>query len=135
MNNDLLVTTVTEKQLVAAIKTSCKQTMSNKEGKPGLLIPAGFTYIINNQGDLLSMSIKDKPIDINNPSNKEYTACYDIFVAREDGEYPELAPKGVVKSYNFDKDKTASDYLRGKDKIIVKDDGRVQILKPLNVIA
>ena len=135
MNNDLLVTTVTEKQLVEAIKVSSKQTMTNKEGKPGLLIPAGFTYTINNQGDLLSMCINDREIDINNPTNKEYTACYDIFVARADGEYPELAPKGIVKSYNFDKDKTASEYLRGKDKIVVKDDGRIQIVKPLNVIA
>lgn len=134
MKNDLLVTSVTEKQLIEAISSASKRTMSNEDGKPGLLIPSGFSYKINNKGDLLSMKIGGENIDINNPRQKIYSACYDIFVARGDGEYPEMKPMFDTKRFNFDKDKTTIDYLKGKDKVDVIDDDRLQIIKPLNIL-
>ena len=130
MKNNLLITKITEKQLVNALKHSCKQTMT--EGKPGLLQGSGFIYTMNKQGDLLELNILGENININNPSDsKEYTACYDSFVAKKDnGEYPDLVPTKEVKEYPFDKDKTAIDYIRKNslDNLVVKDDGRLTIV-------
>lgn len=134
MKNDLLITKVTEKDLVEALRNSSKKTMEDKEGKPGLLIPSGFNYKIDNKGNLLSMNIGDRKIDINNPSNRVYTASYDSFVAKENGEYPELFPKFPVQKFDYDKDTTTINYLKDKDKIDIIDDGRLQIIKPLNIL-
>ena len=134
MKNDLLKTTVSEKQLVDAIQNACKKTLEDKEGKPGLLIPSGFSYKINTNGDLLEMKIGDNKIDINNPAQKLYSATYDIFVAKKGGEYPELYPAFDVERFTYDKDKTTIEYLKGKDRIDVVDDGRVHVVKPLNVL-
>ena len=134
MKNDLLVTKVTEKQLVDAIKNSSKKTMNNKNGKPGLLHVSGMTYKIDTQGNLLHMTIGDNTIDINNPSNKQYTACYDTFVAKKDGEYPELVPPFPVQSFTYDKDQTTIEYLKDEDEISVINDNRLQIVKSLNIL-
>ena len=133
MKNDLMVTTITQKQIVDAIKNSCKKTMLQKTGKPGLLMFSGIKYKIDKLGNLLELIIGEDKIDINNPTNKQYTACYDIFVGKKDGEYPELYPQFGVQMYDFDKDKITADLLRQKENIIIKDDGRLQILKSLDI--
>lgn len=138
MKNKLLKTTITQKQLVDAIKQAAKETMSDKEGVPGLLHVSGVKYKIDKQGNLLEMSVLDKngnysPIDINNPSQDvKYSACYDDFVAKEQGgEYPLLAPKFAVENFDFDKDETLARHLSkltNKDNLVVTDDKRIEIV-------
>ena len=134
MKNDLLVTKITEKQLVDAIKMASKRTMTNAEGYPGLLMVSGLSYKIDKNGELLELNrVEDEtktPIDINNPSNKVYTACYDVFVARKDGEYPEMFPQFPVERYKYDKDTTAIEYLKGKENLEVVNDERIKIVTP-----
>ena len=138
MKNKLLRTKVTQKQIVEAIKAAAKQSMTSSGGEPGLLQVSGLTYKINDKGDLLEMNFVDKngnktPIDINNPSDTiTYTAAYDDFVAREDGEYPLMAPRFNVEHFDFDKDDTAIKYiskLQNKDNLELIDDKRLEILK------
>lgn len=138
MKNKLLKTKVTQKQLVEAIKAAAKQSMTSNGGEPGLLQVSGLTYKINDKGDLLEMNFVDKngnkiPIDINNPSDSiTYTAAYDDFVAREDGEYPLMKPRFEVQHFDFDKDDTAIRYiskLQNKDDLELIDDKRLEILK------
>lgn len=138
MKNNLIKTKLTQKQLVEAVKNAAKKTMTASNGEPGLLQGSGFTYKINEQGDLLEMNIISQdgtktPIDINNPSEQiTYSAIYDTFTCKADGETPELAPKFEVEEFNFDKDKTMIDYLskrEDKEKLVIKYDDRIQILK------
>ena len=138
MKNKLLKTKITQKDLVDAIKNSAKATMSDEEGVPGLLQVSGLTYKIDDMGNLLEMNFVDKngnktPIDINNPSeNITYTAVYDDFAAKENGEYPELFPKFDVKHFDFDKDKTMIDYLnkmQDKEHLDFTDEKRIEIVK------
>ena len=135
MKNKLLTTTITQKDLVGAVRQAAKETMSNSDGEPGLLHISGATYKIDKQGNLLEMYYIDKKgkktkIDIDNPSSKvKYSACYDNFVATEGGEYPLLAPKTKVKEFDFDKTKTMLDYLaKQKDGLVITDDKRIEIL-------
>ncbi|MBR1617910.1 5'-nucleotidase C-terminal domain-containing protein, partial [bacterium] len=137
MKNSLLITKISQKQLVEAIKNAAKNTMTAPDGYPGLLQGSGFSYKIDDTGELLEFNIlhdgKKIPIDINNPSEDVlYTASYDNFVAKSDGETPELAPLFEVKELDFDKDKTLTDYiskLPNKEKLEVKCDGRLEIIK------
>ena len=138
MKNKLLKTKVTQKQIVEAIKTAAKESMTSDGGEPGLLQVSGLTYKINDKGDLLEMNFVDKngnktPIDINNPSDSiTYTAAYDDFVARKDGEYPLMAPKFDTEHFDFDKDTTAINYiskLKNKENLELIDDKRIEILK------
>lgn len=137
MKNKLLKTTITQKQLVEAVKQASKESMSDEDGVPGLLHFSGINYKIDKQGNLLEMTYIDKKgktvsIDINNPSEKiTYSATYDDFVARADGEYPLLAPKFKVERFEFDKDKTLCDYLsksKNKDNLVITDDKRIEII-------
>ncbi len=138
MKNKLLKTKVTQKQIVEAIRTAAKESMTSDGGEPGLLQVSGLTYKINDKGDLLEMNFVDKNgtkilIDINNPSDSiTYTAAYDDFVAREDGEYPLMKPRFEVQHFDFDKDDTAIRYiskLQNKDNLELIDDKRLEILK------
>lgn len=137
MKNELITTKITQKQLVEAIGNTARKTMSDSDGVPGLLQGSGFTYKIDDKGNLLEMAVttkngKTQNIDIKNPSDKiTYTAVYDSFVARAGGETPELEPKFNVKKFEFDKDKTLIDYIAkmdNKEDLKIKDDGRLQIL-------
>ena len=138
MKNNLIKTKLTQKQLVEAIKNAAKKTMTASNGEPGLLQGSGFTYAIDDKGELLEMNIVAKdgtktPIDINNPSETiTYSAIYDTFTCKADGETPELAPKFEVQEFNFDKDKTMMDYLskrNDKENLVIKYDDRIQIRK------
>lgn len=137
MKNTLLRTKVTQRQLVEGIKAAAKQTFSSQDGYPGLIQGSGFTYKVNDLGEILEMNFVDKngkisPIDINNPSEDiTYTASYDTFFARADGETPEFAPKFETEQFDFDKDKATVDYiskLPNKDKLRITDDKRLEVI-------
>lgn len=138
MKNHLIKTQITQKQVVEAIKQASKESLGSVSGEPGLLFASGFTYKVSEKGDLLELNYVDKngaktPIDINNPSeNVTYTAIYDDFTMRADGEYPNLAPKGEVQYFDYDKDVTAISYIKkmqNKDDLKLSDDKRLEILK------
>lgn len=138
MKNKLIKTKITQKQLVDSLKQALKESLSDEEGVPGILHYSGIKYKADKKGNLIEMSYIDKngninPIDINNPSeNVIYSASYDDFVAKKDkGEYPILAPKFEVQTFDFDKDETLCKYLakrEDKDNLIVTDDKRIEIV-------
>ena len=138
MKNNLLKVKITQKQLVEAVKNAAKNTMTAQDGYPGLLQGSGFTYKIEDTGELLELKVLDKngqyvSVDINNPSEDiTYTAVYDSFVAKKDGETPELAPKFKAQEFDFDKDYTMCQYiskLKDKEAIVIKRDNRIEIVQ------
>jgi len=138
MKNRLIRTQVTQKQVVDAIKQASKETLGGETGEPGLLFVSGFTYKVTQNGELLELNHIDKngnkvAIDINNPSESvTYDAIYDDFTMQADGEYPHLAPKGEVQYFEYDKDKTAIDYIskmQNKDDLKLSDDKRIEIVQ------
>lgn len=139
MKNELLTTTISEKEIVDALKFASK-SVSESSGDPGILQVSGLDYTIDKQGNLLELNFTDKKgkkkkIDINNPSQElKYTVAMDDFVI--DGrEYPPLKLQNrEIKKHGFDKDKTAANYITkmtngGKTPLSVKDDGRVRIVQ------
>ena len=145
LKNTLMVSNMTEKEIVRVVKEAAKTSLSYETGEPGIMHVSGLSYKATSNGDLLEMAFVDKngnktPIDINNPKeDKFYTVAHDTFVAepRDNMEYPGMAitahKNQEVKQYNFDKDKTAADYLRkmpNKDDLIITDDHRIEIIEP-----
>lgn len=141
LKNTLLVKQMTEKEIVQAIKESLQATMNHETGEPGILHVSGLTYTADSKGNLKEIAFVDKqgnktPIDINNPSDKTYRVCYDSFVAKGT-EYPVFVPesqthKEIEQTFDFDKDKLLIDYIQklpNKDKLTVKDDGRIKIIE------
>lgn len=142
MKNRLIKTRITQKQVVEAISQAARETLGGTTGEPGFLFASGFTYKVDEKGNLLELNFVDKkgklkPIDINNPSEKvTYTAIYDDFTMRADGEYPALAPKFEVQYFEYDKDKTAIDFInkmKNKDKLVFSDDKRLEIIQTANM--
>ncbi len=143
MKNVLMISNMTEKEIVRVIKEAAKTSMQSKTGEPGLMQASGLTYTITSAGDLVELNFVDKqgnktPIDVNNPSDtKFYTVAHDSFVCeeREEPEYPGMfisAHKNQeVKKFDFDKDKTLIDYIKklpNKDGLKITDDGRIKII-------
>jgi len=138
MKNRLIKTTVTQKQIVDVLKQASKETFGGTTGEPGLLFASGLTYKIDDKGNLLELYVIDKKgnknkIDINNPSDAvTYSAVYDDFTMRADGEYPLLAPKYPVQYFDYDKDVTAINYIKkmsSVNKLEFIDDKRLEILQ------
>lgn len=137
MHNKLMATTISEKELVAAIRAASLRSLGRDDGEPGLLQVGGLRYTVDTAGNLLDMNFIDKQgvqtqINVNAPSDKVYTVALDNFVM--DGrEYPELKLQGrEVKTYDFDKDKTAMDFISKNSQsrsLVVKDDGRLKIMQ------
>jgi 2',3'-cyclic-nucleotide 2'-phosphodiesterase (5'-nucleotidase family) len=138
MKNNLIRAKLTQKQLVDAIKQASKESLGGQTGEPGLLFASGLEYKVSEKGDLLELYFIDKKgnknkIDINNPSEKiTYTAIYDDFTMKADGEYPHLAPKFGHETFNYDKDITAIKYIskmQNKDCLEIIDDKRLEIVQ------
>ncbi len=150
LKNKLLIKQMTEKEIVKAVKDALSGTFSNETGEPGILHTSGLSYVADTKGNLKELNFVDKngnktPIDINNPSDKNYRVCYDDFLIKGT-EYPIFAlenqvNKQIEQSFDFDKDKLAIEYIKSlpdKNNLTVKDDGRIVIYdennEPLNAI-
>lgn len=138
MKNRLVKTKVTQKQVVDAISQAAKESLGGETGEPGLLFASGFTYKVDEKGNLLELNFVDKkgkikPIDISNPSEKiTYSAVYDDFTMQENGEYPSLAPKFPIQYFDYDKDITAINYIskmKNKNNLVINNDNRLEILQ------
>ncbi len=140
MKNNLIITRITQKQMVEGIENAAKASMNSNDGYPGLIQGSGFTYRIDDKGNLLELNIIDKngnknPVNVKNPDeNITYSAAYDTFVAQADGETPEFFPQFEVQKLDFDKDKTTCDYLsklENKNNLKITYDNRIEIVKTL----
>lgn len=133
--NNLCIVNYTEKELVEALKATCK-SMVRSNNKPGLLHPAGLKYTVNRSGNLRELLFIDKngnenPIDINNPSpTKTYRVGINDYYAQGNDGLAMLNKYDVAeKKFDFDLIKCVEDHFK-KDKtpVSIQDDGRVRII-------
>ena len=131
----MMVLSLSEKQIVDAIKFGCKSIPTNT--KPGILFVSGMKYKCNKKGELLSLEFIDKqgkshPIDINNPrEDKKYTVAADDFFAMGGDNYLPNNPNPdfVLKTFDVDKNKLACDYIKKMNQPFDVDyDGRIEIV-------
>jgi len=130
--NNLVKTTVSEKEIVEALKFGAK-SLTNPDNFPGLLHVAGLKYEIDSRGRLLSASILEKDgsyttLNINNPTNRQYSVVYDDFLANGK-EYPvfSIASK-EAQHFDFDKDALLKEFFKKqREPFAIKNDGRLKI--------
>ena len=60
MKNRLIKTKVTQKQVVEAISQASRETLGGTTGEPGFLFASGFTYKVDEKGNLLELNFVDK---------------------------------------------------------------------------
>lgn len=134
-NNKLAKISLSEKDLVDAIK-KCAKSVSSNNHKPGILQVSGLKYTLDSQGELKELKYIDKTgneknIDINNPDpEKKYVTVYDEFLYNGGDDLDMLVPKeeDFIEKYDFDKDKVTSDYIRTLDQpFTVSTDGRIKV--------
>lgn len=136
-DNKMLIASVSEKDLVNAVKVGGKSLLSHNS-KPGILIVSGLRYELNDKGELKKLSFVDKDgseraIDINNPDpNRKFTCAMDDFMATGGDNYFPVQenPKFIIQKFNFDKNKLTCDYIRKQNQPIeIRDDQRIKIVK------
>ena len=133
--NKVVVARATEEEIVKALKSRTKASMSTVSHRPGIVQVAGLRYKFNSAGDILSLNFVDKkgneiPIDLNNPrKDKFYTVASDDYClgSEEMGLGLPHRLKEAVKVYNHDKDIVVGNYIKHQNKPIeIKSDGRIQ---------
>ncbi len=136
-DNKMLIASVSEKELVNAIKVGGKSLLAHNS-KPGILIVSGLRYELNDKGELVKLSFVDKDgteraIDINNPDpNRKFTCAMDDFTAMGGDNYfpADENPKFIIQKFNFDKNKLTCDYIKKLNQPIeIRDDQRIKIVK------
>ena len=134
----MMLLSLSEKQIVDAIKFGLEKSFNNKAHKPGILLVSGMKYKCNTKGELLSLEYIDREnnshaIDVKNPSaDKKYTvAADDFFATGGDGYLPTNPnPDFVLKTLDYDKNKMACDYIKKLPQPFdVKYDGRLEIVE------
>ena len=134
----MMLLSLSEKQIVDAIKFGLETSFNHKAHKPGILLVSGMRYKANNRGELLSIEYVDRnnvshPIDVKNPSpDKKYTVATDDFIATGgDNYFPVNSnPDFVLKTLDYDKNKMACDYIKKLPQPFdVKYDGRLEIVQ------
>lgn len=134
----MMLLSLSEKQIVDAIKFGLETSFNHKAHKPGILLVSGMKYKANTKGELLSIEYIDRnnvshPIDVKNPSpDKKYTVATDDFIATGgDNYFPVNSnPDFVLKTLDYDKNKMACDYIKKLPQPFdVKYDGRLEIVQ------
>ena len=132
----MMITELTEKQIVDAIKVGGK-SFSKTDKKPGIILVSGLEYTMNNKGELLDMKYIDKngqkiKIDVNNPSTtKKYTVAMDDFMAYGGDYYLPVNPNPsyVIKKFDKDKNVYTANYIKNlQQPFEIRDDGRIKIV-------
>lgn len=134
--NKTYKTTITEKELVDAIKHS-GTTLVSKNSKPGIMQVSHLSYTMNKKGELLSLSLIDKsgkniPIDVNNPrADKTYTTVYNGFLMDGKDDY-KMLKRDRSKNQEFTQESTnfAVECLKEMNgqPFDIKEDGRIKIV-------
>ena len=134
----MMLLSLSEKQIVDAIKFGLETSFNNKANKPGILLVSGMKYKANTKGELLSIEYVDRnnvshPIDVKNPSpDKKYTVATDDFIATGGDNYFPVNPNPdfILKTLDYDKNKMACDYIKKLSQPFdVKYDGRLEIVQ------
>lgn len=132
----MMICSLSEKQIVDAIKTGAKSFLS-PAGKPGIILVSGLEYTITDKGRLVDLKFVDKDgtkkdIDINNPSetNKFTVACDDFFAYGGDNYLPvNPNPDYVIKKTDVDKNVYTVNYLKNLPQPVeIKADDRIKII-------
>ena len=133
----MMVLSLTEEQIVNAIKAGLELSFNSENNKPGILLVSGMKYKCNKKGELLNLEFIDKnnkshAININNPSqSKTYTVAADDFFAMGGDNYlpANLDKSQILKILDFDKNKLACDYIKKLPQPFdVVPDGRLEIV-------
>ena len=133
----MMVLSLSEKEIVDAIKNGLELSFHSENNKPGILLVSGMKYKCNTKGELLNLEFIDKNntphvIDINNPDqNKTYTVAADDFFAMGGDNYlpANLDKSKILKTLDFDKNKLACDYIKKLPQPFnVVPDGRLEIV-------
>lgn len=132
--NKVVVTDISEDELVNAIKRRIAATTKSSSHRPGIVQVSGLKYSFSKDGRLLSMSFIDKnnketPIDIINPrKDKVYSCATDDFCIQcEDGGLglPHRL-ENAKKVYDYDKDVVVANYIKHQSEPIeIKSDNRI----------
>ena len=60
LRNTLMVSNMTEKEIVRVIKEAAKTSLSHQTGEPGIMHTSGLSYKVTSDGNLLEMAFVDK---------------------------------------------------------------------------
>jgi 2',3'-cyclic-nucleotide 2'-phosphodiesterase (5'-nucleotidase family) len=121
--------------LVEAIRI-CAKSLTNPDGKPGLMYASGLEYTINKDGELLNMTFVDKygnktPIDVNNPrADKIYSVAINDYSSRgNDGLTMLNKYDKATEKYDWDITVAIREKIeKTKQPIDIIDDGRIKIV-------
>ena len=133
--NKIIKADYTEKDLVEAIRI-CAKSLTNPDGKPGLMYASGLEYTINKEGELLNMTFVDKagnktPIDVNNPrADKIYSVAINDYSSRgNDGLTMLNKYDKATEKYDWDITVAIREKIeKTKQPIDIIDDGRIKIV-------
>lgn len=133
--NKVVVVEASEEEIVNAIKSRAKASMSSHSHRPGIVQVSGLKYKFNSAGEVLSINFVNKdgtetPIDINNPrKDKIYTVASDDYCIGSPDMGLGLPDrlKHALKKFDYDKDIPVGEYIKHyKGDIEIKSDGRIQ---------
>lgn len=132
--NNMCIFKLTEKELVDAIKNGAK-SIQREDYMPGIAQFSGIRYKMDKQGNVKEVYFVDKngqesKIDVNNPNPfRTYRVAADSFVAKGGNGYISNKWDTAEKTFSFDKDTLAIDYVKKLNSPIdIKTDGRIQIV-------
>ncbi len=133
--NKAVVVNYSEKEIVDAIKFA-STSFGNKDGKPGIMEVSGLEYVVDKDGEVLSMSYVDKEgkktaIDVNNPREyKFYRTVINDFHAQGNDNYTMLNKfNEAEKVTDYDITGCVINCLKKTDKpITIKDDNRIRVV-------
>lgn len=132
----MLICSLSEKQIVDAIKTGAK-SFNTPDNKPGLILVSGLEYTVTDKGKLIDLKYINKDgtksnIDINNPSEtrKFRVACDDFFATGGDSYLPvNQNPDFILEKFDVDKNVYTANYLKKLPQPIeIKEDERIKII-------
>lgn len=132
--NNMCIFQLTEKELVDAIKNGAK-SLQREDNMPGIAQFSGIRYTMDKQGNVQEIYFVNKDgqeskIEVNNPNPfKTYRVAADSFVAKGGNGYISNKWDTAEKTFTFDKDTLAIEYVKKLNKPIdIKTDGRIQIV-------
>ena len=131
-NNNLCIINYSEKEIVDAIKYTCKSFV-RLNNKPGILHPSGLKYTVSRKGELKELYYIDKngkniKIDIDNPrTDKFYRTAINDYLAQGNDEMKMLKKYDEAEQiFAFDMNKCVIDYMKNtKSPVDIFDDGRI----------
>lgn len=134
-HNNLCIIPYTEKEIVEALKQTCKSFV-NPNNKPGILHPSGLRYTVSRStGDLKELYFIDKNgnetrIDINHPrEDKVYRTAINDYYAQGNDDMTVLKKiDEAEKVFDFDLNKCVIDYMKTSGPVDIADDGRVKVV-------